>query len=394
MSPGGRAVTAIGVLAGAFFAYVIANLVLSKACRGSGAETELVRAVRAGDRARVSEILDKDRALVTAIDRSGGGYVRPLHEAVRKGDVAMVRLLLEKGVTPNATEEGGKTALHEWARTEQKPEILDALLAHHADLEAADTGGNRPLHLAVLRRDWPDGVDLLVTRGARLESRNADGDTPLLYALLSGGYRSAAALCAHGVDLAPAPDRRGRGVPELLAYEARSPKATWTDRLIRFYGPGGGCAALVARFRSGGPVPAAVRQAVVAENDCLGGEAWRCQELAVRYEKGDGVPADGAKASELFGKACDGGQLWSCGRQAFRLANGEGVARDLPRALALYDRTCQAGDAFSCHSLAYYVERGEGLAKDAVRAEALYRKACEGGQQEACAALKERTAAR
>lgn len=387
MSPGGRTVTAIGVLAGACFAGLISSLALSTACRGSGAETELVRAVSAGDRARVSEILEKDPALVTAIDRSGGGYVRPLHEAIRKGNVEMVRLLLEKGVTPNATEAGGKTALHEWVRAEQKPEILEALLAHHADLEAADSGGNRPLHLAAQKQDWPDGVDLLVTHGASLESRNADGETPLMYALLAASYRSAAALCAHGVDLAPAPDRRGLGVPELLAREAQGPKAVWTDRLIRFYGPGGGCATLVARYRSGGTVPAPVRQAVVAENDCLGGEAWRCQELAVRYDKGDGIPADGAKASELFGKACDGGQLWSCGRQAFRLANGDGVPRDLPRALSMFDKACQAGDAFSCHGLGYYYESGEGVARDESRAAALYRKACAGGRQEACAAL-------
>ncbi len=388
MSSGRRHLTAIAALTGASLACVIAS-----GCRDgrAAAESELVRAVSAADQARVAEILEKDASLVTAVDRSGGGYVRPLHQAVRMGNLEMVRFLLEKGVSPGATEEGERTALHQWVKTEQKPEVLYALLSHHADLDASDDGGNRPLHLAVLRTERPEGAELLAARGAPLESRNEDGDTPLQYALLAGTYRAVVPLCARGVNLSPAPDRRGRGVPELLADQAKGAKAIWTDALLRFYGPSGGCAALVARFRTGGaPVPLSGQKAVVDENECLSGDARSCQELAVRYVEADGVPADGAKASELFGKACDGGQLWSCGRQAFRLANGDGVPRDLPRALAMFDKACQAGDAWSCQSLGYYHERGEGVAKDESRAAALYRKACEGGRQEACAALPNR----
>lgn len=347
-------------------------------------ETALVQAVSAGNEAAVAEALAADPALVTAVDETGGRFVRPLHEAIRKGNVALVRLLLERGVGPNVPEANGLMPLHEWAQSEAKEEILDLLTARKADLEAADRDGDRPLHFAVRRRKGAAAVELLLQKGARKESRNGQERTPLLEAAVRADFRPAVPLCAWGADIS-AHDAGGRGLADLVSRSLASAE----DRAAagRFFGPEGGCARLVAHHRTDGVAPLPAREAAVEENDCALWSAFACGELAQRYDQGNGVPTDLAKGVALFSKGCDGGAAWSCGKLAFRLETGRGTVRDLPRAIALYERACAAGEAWCCANRGVLAAGGEDGPRDDARAARWYDTACRGGHLEACAWL-------
>ena len=353
-----------------------------------GRETGFVQKVREGNAAAVAEALAADPGLVTAVDESERGFVRPLHEAIRRGSVPLVRLLLEKGVGPNAPEANGKTPLHQWTETglneEKREEILDLLAGRRADLEAADGGGERPLHLAAQRHGSPQAVELLLQKGAQLESRNGRSRTPLLEAATFGEFRSAVPLCAWGADL-KARDADGK---DLLALVSASPAdRKGKDAAARFFGPAGGCARLAARHAREGTAPRPVREAAVEENDCALGELYACGELGMRYDQGNGVATDLEKAVAIFAKACEGGAAWSCGKLAFRLESGRGTAVDLPRATALYEQACRAGEAWCCANRGVLAERGQGGPKDHGRAANWYDTACQGGHLGACAWL-------
>ncbi|MBX3605398.1 MAG: ankyrin repeat domain-containing protein [Piscinibacter sp.] len=76
-----------------------------------------------------------------------------------------------------------------------RSDVLAALIAGGADLEAADGPGWRPLHLAAME-DFAAGVSMLLAAGARVDARNRRGDTPLHHA----GPQAQLLLVAAGAD--------------------------------------------------------------------------------------------------------------------------------------------------------------------------------------------------
>jgi TPR repeat protein len=58
---------------------------------------------------------------------------------------------------------------------------------------------------------------------------------------------------------------------------------------------------------------------------CNRGDAKSCSSLAQRYEKGEGVQKDAAKAVQLFQKACEGGGPEGCHDLGGRNENGSAV---------------------------------------------------------------------
>jgi uncharacterized protein len=143
----------------------------------------------------------------------------PLTEAAKLGDVDLVRMLLDAHADPNSPNQDNQTALMlassigslkiaqmlisrgadvnavesyrgqtalMWAAGENHPDVVDLLLAHHANVK-----------LRAKYDDWPRQM----TSEPRAQFRQTGGLTALLYATRSGCYRCAVAIVKAGADV-------------------------------------------------------------------------------------------------------------------------------------------------------------------------------------------------
>jgi ankyrin repeat protein len=137
-------------------------------------------------------------------DRGGDNILSigatPLIRAAKAGDVAAVRMLLEKGADPNLATKVGVTAVQAAAgvgsrendtrgrfKTEAEAiESIQLLLAAGANVNAAEARGQTALHGAAF---WGMNqlVQFLADHGARLDAKDKRGFTPLDAALGRAG---------------------------------------------------------------------------------------------------------------------------------------------------------------------------------------------------------------
>lgn len=139
----------------------------------------------------------------------------PLHRAADCGHAGMVRLLLRHGADVNSVDARGRTpfllAAHDFGTRKAQPSpdatelllsgapidifkgavlgrnesVTDLLNRAATRIDARDSGDNTPLHLAA----WnckPDIVDLLIRHGADVNARNRRGESPLTLAISYG----------------------------------------------------------------------------------------------------------------------------------------------------------------------------------------------------------------
>jgi ankyrin repeat protein len=126
-----------------------------------------------------------------------------LQEAVLRGQIDLVTLLLEKGADPNTRTAQGSTPLHDAALKGHK-EIVELLLGRGARLEASNGSGATPLHDAALGGHRAV-VELLIERGAPSTPATAS----------PGPHRcSSPQVGTHGCRRAARVQRRGRQCPQ------------------------------------------------------------------------------------------------------------------------------------------------------------------------------------
>ncbi|KAG7295946.1 hypothetical protein JYU34_021035 [Plutella xylostella] len=99
-----------------------------------------------------------------------------LLEAAARNDIEEVRRLLARGVTPDATNEDGLTALHQCC-IDNNEAMMRLLLQHGADVNAEDSERWTPLHAAATCGNLAL-VRILIQRGANLLAVNGDGNMP------------------------------------------------------------------------------------------------------------------------------------------------------------------------------------------------------------------------
>ena len=116
----------------------------------------------------------------------------PFALAAKAGELAVMRVLLEAGADPNIRTAENATPLMlasgfardpNWnaAIENRSLEVVKALVALGADVNAVDGGGNTALHGAAHMR-YETIIQYLVDQGARLDVSNKEGHTPLFIA--------------------------------------------------------------------------------------------------------------------------------------------------------------------------------------------------------------------
>ena len=115
----------------------------------------------------------------------------PLHRAVIKGDLELIKTLIERKADVNIRNEDGNAPLHSAARR-ANIQVLRLLLSSGAAVDVQDNRKETPLHKAA-SRGLTEVVVLLREYGSDTEIRNSDSAVPLLNAV-SGGREAAVRL--------------------------------------------------------------------------------------------------------------------------------------------------------------------------------------------------------
>jgi ankyrin repeat protein len=121
--------------------------------------------------------------LVAALAATAGAQI-PLIDAVKRGDRAAVRTLLQQQADVNASEPDGTTALH-WAAQQDDPDTVGLLLAAGARAESANRYGVTPLQLAAVNGNAAI-AKMLLEAGAEPDAVLPEGETVLMTAARTG----------------------------------------------------------------------------------------------------------------------------------------------------------------------------------------------------------------
>jgi ankyrin repeat protein len=139
---------------------------------------------------------------------------------VDEDDAAGVLLLLKHKARVDARDAQGRSALHE-AAFAGHVEIIEALLAAHADREARDAGGRTPL-LDAARGGHPAAVEMLAAAGADIGAVDADSRGALALACLAESPSPALVQRLLGLGADPeVVDREGRRPVDHAAHAGR-----------------------------------------------------------------------------------------------------------------------------------------------------------------------------
>jgi len=122
-----------------------------------------------------------------------------LIEAVKNGDIAAVRSLLEQHVYVDATQPDGATALA-WAAERDDLETADLLIQSGANVNLANENGATPLWLAATMAS-SRMTEKLLGSGANPNAALVSGETALMAAASTGNIDVVMALVSHGADV-------------------------------------------------------------------------------------------------------------------------------------------------------------------------------------------------
>lgn len=167
--------------------------------------------VESAEVARIRTLIRDSPDLVNAPQRNG---MTLLDAAAARGEVAVVRLLLENGAAASGLRQPSLTPLHYAAGNGHKA-VVDLLLARGGKVDAATESGVMPLHLAALK-GFTEVAQSLVQAQAPVRARITStvsrteeelnysveaGQNPLHLAARAGFARMAELLLAAGADV-------------------------------------------------------------------------------------------------------------------------------------------------------------------------------------------------
>ncbi|HXC50568.1 MAG TPA: ankyrin repeat domain-containing protein [Candidatus Limnocylindrales bacterium] len=120
-------------------------------------------------------------------------------DAARRGDMAAVRLCLDKGVDPKVKDQVGRSALAYAVRDGRSLEIVELLAGLGLPVDEPDAAGRSPLDDAAGNGDTAITAWLL-KHGAKLDRKDMQGRTPLQTAVLAGSRQLVVMMLEAGAD--------------------------------------------------------------------------------------------------------------------------------------------------------------------------------------------------
>jgi len=173
--------------------------------------SDLIAAIRKDDIDEVKRLLDAGAPIESSPEdlEEGEGWLgdegvwddAPIHYAAGRGNIDIVRLLLEHGADVHARDEIGDSVLH-WACEGGHAHVAELLLERHADPDyIGPQSGLAPLH----QTETPAVCEVLLRHGANIEleveGAGAQGDTPLIHAAGEGYAEAFIYLAEHGANI-------------------------------------------------------------------------------------------------------------------------------------------------------------------------------------------------
>ncbi len=164
----------------------------------SGGHRDIFQAFEAGELEEVQALLRENPSLVGSKEPKDG--YTPLHLAVVVGARReLIEFILANHADVNAKENNGWTPLHYAASTSNQL-AAELLLAHHADMEARGNLGETPLVVATAL-GTPKMAEFLLVNRADVNTKDQDGRTPLHTATGQGRLEVLQVLIAHNADV-------------------------------------------------------------------------------------------------------------------------------------------------------------------------------------------------
>jgi ankyrin repeat protein len=181
------------------FATALLVLAIAAPAWAAGSEPALVAAVKIGDAAAVRALVER-KVDVTATEVDG---TSALHWAVRSGDMSIAAMLIRAGARVDAANRYGVTPLSLAART-GRGDLVGLLLTAGASVKAAETTlpDGQTLVMLAAQTGSVDAVKRLVTAGSSVNARETrTGTTALVWAASSNRADAVRALAEAGADL-------------------------------------------------------------------------------------------------------------------------------------------------------------------------------------------------
>uniref|UniRef100_UPI003590217E 26S proteasome non-ATPase regulatory subunit 10-like isoform X2 n=1 Tax=Myxine glutinosa TaxID=7769 RepID=UPI003590217E len=175
-------------------------------------DVEACRFAFAGDLEKLQQLIAADGSAATNTDKV---MRTPLHWAASAGHDAIVMFLLQNGCDPNLPDDEGWSALH-IASSAGRTDIVRALIAHHANINATTKRAQTPMLYAASRNRQE--------RGADANLADCLGATPLHRAASCGHLKVLRILVEHGANVQKA-DAQGNSPLHLACEEERTAEA-------------------------------------------------------------------------------------------------------------------------------------------------------------------------